>query len=107
LSSRLGRSKAIVAIARRLLVAVWHILSKQEADRHAVPKDVARSFFNLAYKIGVRNLPDKHSALSYTRYQLDRLGVGNGIDSHPLGHALPQIAAFQPYPKAAVEVISM
>ena len=104
---RLGRSKAIVAIARRLLVAVWHILSKQEADRHAVPKDVARSFFNLAYKIGVRNLPDKHSALSYTRYQLDRLGVGNGIDSHPLGHALPQIAAFQPYPKAAVEVISM
>jgi transposase len=91
LSSRLGRSKAIVAIARRLLVAVWHILSKQEADRHAVPKDVARSFFNLAYKIGVRNLPDKHSALSYTRYQLDRLGVGTELTHIPWGTRCPKL----------------
>ena len=29
----LGRSKAIVAIARKLLVAVWHVLSQQVADR--------------------------------------------------------------------------
>src|SRR5258706_12009433 len=31
----LGKGKAIVAIARKLLVVVWHVLTKQLADRHA------------------------------------------------------------------------
>jgi transposase len=31
----LGKGKAIVAIARKLLVVVWHVLTKQMADRHA------------------------------------------------------------------------
>lgn len=88
---RLGRSKAIVAIARRLLVAVWHILSREEVDRHAVPKDVARSFFALAYRIGVRNLPDKHSALSFTRYQLDRLKIGQELTNIPWGTRCPKL----------------
>ena len=34
LEPRIGRPKALVAIARKLLVAVWHILSK-EGQRHA------------------------------------------------------------------------
>src|SRR5437879_3309760 len=33
LAMRIGKKKAIVAIARKLLVIIWHVLSKQEADR--------------------------------------------------------------------------
>ncbi|WP_236601453.1 IS110 family transposase [Ktedonobacter sp. SOSP1-52] len=35
LAHRIGKQKAIVAIARKLLVAIWHILSHEQADRHA------------------------------------------------------------------------
>jgi hypothetical protein len=58
LEVRLGRSKAIVAIARKLLVAVWHILTFEAVDRHADKRSVAASFINLAYKMGVKNLPN-------------------------------------------------
>ena len=76
---RLGRSKAIIAIARKLLVAVWHVLGKQEADHFAEPRDVANSFFAHAYRVGVKNLPDGQSALAFTREQLDRLGIGKEL----------------------------
>ena len=32
LAARIGKQKAIVAIARKLLVTIWHVLSQQEAD---------------------------------------------------------------------------
>lgn len=32
------KNQAIVAIARRLLVAVWHVLSERVADKNAIPK---------------------------------------------------------------------
>jgi transposase len=79
LEPHLGRSKAIVAIARKLLVAVWHVLTKQVVDRFADPQHVARSFLTHAYKIGVRNLPEEQSALAFTREQLDRLGLGKDL----------------------------
>jgi hypothetical protein len=76
LEPRLGKPKAYVAIARRMLVAAWHILSEDTADRHADAKQVACAFFAHAYRVGVRNLPGGLSALAYTRQQLDRLGAG-------------------------------
>jgi hypothetical protein len=85
------RGKAIVAIARRLLVAVWHILKNEEADRHAVPVDVARSFFAHAYRVGVHNLPDKQSAVEFTRNQLDRLGIGMEVERIPWGTKSPKL----------------
>jgi transposase len=88
----LGRSKAIVAIARKLLVAVWHVLTKESADRFADSCDVACSFFRFAYKVGVKNLPDGQSALVFTREQLDRLGIGKDLQEIPWGsmrHKLP------------------
>ena len=74
-----------MAIARKLLIAVWHILTDGVADRHAEPAQVACSFFSLAYKVGVARLPDGHSAKSFTRAQLDRLGLGAGLDVIPWG----------------------
>ena len=63
----MGRSKAIVAIARKLLVAVWHILTNEVADRHADERSVAASFINLAYKMGRKNLPGGISAKAFAR----------------------------------------
>jgi transposase len=85
LERRLGRSKAIVAIARRLLVAVWHVLTEECADRFADPTKVACSLFKHAYDVGVRNLPNDMSALAYTRYHLDRLKLGQELTHLPWG----------------------
>ena len=82
---RLGRGKAIVAIARKLLVVVWHVLSEEVPDRFANPQQVACSMFAHAYKVGVRNLPDDQTALQFTRNQLDRLGIGAEIVKLPWG----------------------
>jgi transposase len=81
LEPHLGRSKAIVTIARKLLVAVWHVLSKQVADRFADPLNVARSFLNHAYQVRVSNLPKGQSAPAFTREQLDRLGLGKNLQT--------------------------
>jgi transposase len=85
LEPHLGRSKAVVAIARKLLVAVWHVLSEQTADRFADPGGVARSLYSHAYRVGVRNLPKGQSALAYTREQLDRLGIGQDLQEIACG----------------------
>jgi transposase len=85
LEPHLGRSKAVVAIARKLLVAVWHVLSEKTADRFADTGGVARSFFAHAYKVGVRNLPKGQSAVAFTREQLDRLGIGRDLQEIPWG----------------------
>lgn len=85
LAKRKGRSKSVVAIARMMLVAVWHILTKAEADRHAVPQQVATSLFTLAHRMHARNLPDGQSALQFTRNQLDRLGIGQDVEQIPWG----------------------
>jgi transposase len=79
LESHLGRSKAVVAIARKLLVAVWHVLTEQVADRFADPQNVASSFLHHAYQVGTRNLPNGQSALAFTREQLDRLEIGKDL----------------------------
>ena len=85
LEYRLGRSKAIVAIARRLLVAVWHILTNGVADRHADETGVAASMYKLAYEIKVNNLPKGTTARAFTRQQLDRLGIGQDLEVLPWG----------------------
>jgi transposase len=48
LTSRLGKQRAIVAIARKLLVVIWHVLTYQAADRLADPAAVTRKFLKWA-----------------------------------------------------------
>ena len=91
LEPRLGRSKAIVAIARKLLVAVWHVLTEQVADRFADPQNVAGSFLNHAYQVRVKNLPKGQSAPAFTREQLDRLGIGKDLQKIRRGSKLFQL----------------
>lgn len=85
LEPKLGRSRAIVRIARLLLISVWHILSKDAADKHADARSVACSFFNTAYRMKVRNLPNEMSAKQWVRRELDRLGIGREISEFRWG----------------------
>jgi transposase len=79
LEPRLGYNKAIVAIARKLLVAVWHVLTKECADRFARVDAVARKLLSLANKLGKAHRPSDQTAADYVRCQLDRLGLGSDL----------------------------
>lgn len=78
LEHRIGRRKAIVAIARKLLVVVWHLLYHRRVDRQADPERVVRYF--LAWgrqakawsRLGLK-------ASEFARQQLDILGIGQDL----------------------------
>jgi transposase len=92
LEPRLGYNKAIVAIARKLLVVAWHTLSKETVDRHADAEQVARKFMGHADRIGRRNRASGQTAAAYVREQLDHLGLGRELTAIQRGQtriALP------------------
>jgi transposase len=86
LEPRLGKNKAIVAIARKLLVAVWYILSSDCPDRFADPERVARKLLKLANRLGHARRPQGQSAVQYVRHHLDCLGLGAELTSFPWGN---------------------
>lgn len=86
LAPRIGRNKAITAIARKLLVAVWHILTKQEADRFADPAQVARALGDAVYHdIRVRSLQTGETGPEFVRRNLDTLKLGKELQTFNLG----------------------
>jgi hypothetical protein len=85
LQPRLGYNKAVVAIARKLLVAAWHVLSKQILDKHAQPERLARKFIQLADKLGKANRPSGQTAAAFARLHLDRLGFARDLMLVPWG----------------------
>jgi hypothetical protein len=84
-SSHIGKKKAIVAIARKLLVVVWHVLTKESAGRFANHTQVACLMLAFAHIVRVKNLPAGQSALSFTRNQLDRMKLGQEVKKIPWG----------------------
>ena len=78
LAERLGRPKAIVAIARKLLVAVWHVLTEHVADRHARPEQVARKFLAWSWKLRKANRRGLTTA-EFIRRELQRLHLGDDL----------------------------
>jgi len=89
LQTRMPRNKAIVTIARKLLVAVWHVLTKGCADRYAQPERLARKFMQHAYCLGKANRPAGLTTAAYVRQQLDALGVGAELTEIPWGKKKP------------------
>ena len=78
LTGRMAKGKAIVALARKLLVAAWSVLSKQVTDVHADPHIVGLKFFAWSWKL----TPEQQHGLTrrqFVRYQLMRLGLGNDL----------------------------
>ena len=91
LKPRLGRNKAIVAIARKLLVVVWHVLAKNETDRFAEPVSVSRKLLNYIYLLGKANRPAGKSGAQFVREKMDDLGIGEELTSIPWGPSRPPI----------------
>ena len=85
LEARIGKHKAWVAVGRKLLISVWHVLTKRQLDRFNVPEKVAATFYAYAYRLGLDNLPDGMSAREYVRHCMDILGVGNNLTHFPWG----------------------
>jgi hypothetical protein len=76
LEPRLGHNKALVAIARKLLVVVWRVLTEESVDRHAEPYQVARALMVYGYRLRRTHRPHGQSVPAFVRAQLDRLGIG-------------------------------
>ena len=71
-------NQAIVVIARKLLVAVWHVLSKEETDLHASEEDLAYKMLVLSWDL------DESVRLGLTykqfaKYALMKLGIETDI----------------------------
>src|SRR5215831_8754867 len=78
LAFRVGRPKAIVAIARKMLLVVWHVLTKHVADREAVAEKVAAKFLEWSWKLGRANRAGLDSG-AFIRRELRRLQLGEDI----------------------------
>jgi transposase len=89
LERRLGSNKAAVAIARKLLVAVWYILTERTADRHADPDKVAFKYIMWSWKLDDAKRKGM-STRQWARYQLMRLQLGEDL-THIMrgGHRYP------------------
>ena len=71
-------NQAIVVIARKLLVAIWHVLSKEETDIHASEEDLAYKMLLLSWSLK----EDTRQGLTYkqfAKYALMKLGVEKDI----------------------------
>jgi transposase len=82
LCRRMERNKAIVAIARQLLVVIWHVLTERAADQHADPDMVAFKLMTWSWKL-TNEQRGGLTTRQFVRYQLLRLGLG-----HDLTHVL-------------------
>lgn len=74
LGPRTGRNKAIVAIARKMLELVWHLLTKETVDRRADPERLARKYLEFAYSM--ETAQRGKLARDFVREWLDLLGIG-------------------------------
>ncbi|WP_236023122.1 IS110 family transposase [Dictyobacter formicarum] len=79
LAARIGKQKAIVAVARKLLVTIWHVLSQQEADCHAQVETVTRKLLN--WISHTRTTPGKRRDRLLLLYNyLDQLGLSEEVE---------------------------
>ncbi len=78
LSSRIGRQKAIVAIAHKLLVAIWHVLTRERADVHADVQAIARKLLRWTARCGTV-AGKRRSQVALLRQYLQQLGPAQAV----------------------------
>ena len=71
-------SQAIVVVARKLLVAVWHVLSKEETDVHASAEDLAYKMLVLSWDLD-ESVRQGLTYKQFAKYALMKLGVEDDI----------------------------
>lgn len=90
LCRRKPKGVAIIAVARRLLVAMWHVLTKHQPDIHANEPQVAKKFWR--WSSGMRK-PSRRgqSTVEFIRTELDRVGLAETVEQIPHGKGKPII----------------
>ena len=78
LERRKPKNKAIVAMARHLLIAVWHVLTERSADKNAIPKMVALKLMAWSWKLSDQERSGLTSR-QFIRYHLMRLKLGEDL----------------------------
>jgi transposase len=71
-------NQAIVVIARKLLIAIWHVLSREETDVHASEEDLAYKMLLLSWSLG----DNARMGLTYkqfAKHALMKLGIEKDI----------------------------
>jgi transposase len=91
LAKRRGQHKAIVAIARKLLVTIWYVWTREEADKNASEEDLAWKMLLWSWSL------DQNARLGLTqkqfaKYSLMRLGVESDLTEFQRGKVLRRIA---------------
>jgi transposase len=71
-------NQAIVVVARKLLVAVWHVLTKEETDVHASEEDLAYKMLVLSWDLD-ENVRMGLTYKQFAKYALMKLGVETDI----------------------------
>jgi transposase len=78
LTHRKPKNKAIAAVARRLLIAVWHVLTERAADKNAIPNMVALKLMLWSWKLSDQERSGLTSR-QFIRYHLMRLKLGENL----------------------------
>lgn len=71
-------NQAIVVIARKLLVAVWHVLTKEETDLHASEEDLAYKMLVLSWDLD-ESVRMGLTYKQFAKYALMKLGIETDI----------------------------
>ncbi len=91
LEKRMHRNKAIVAIARRLLVSIWHILTKREPYHHFDEETIAYKMLIWSWAMDEKSR-DGMTPQQFAKYGLLRLGIGQDLERIVRGGAPRRIA---------------
>jgi len=91
LEKRMHRNQAIVAVARRMLVSIWHILTKREPYLHFDEEDLAYKMLIWAWAMDESSRKGM-TPQQFAKYGLLRLGVGQDLERIVRGGAPRRIA---------------
>ncbi len=89
LTRRKHPNDAVVVIAHRLLVIVWHLLTKGVPYRHSTPERIAHKFLTWGYRLNEEQRRGMTRA-QFARYCLMRLGIGDDLQ---------RVALYPKYPR--------
>lgn len=84
LAAKKGAGKAMVAMARKLLVVIWHVLTHRIADRHADPLRIMNKLWRWGITRGLATSLG-FSRTAFVRHHLDRLSIGATICTFAYG----------------------
>ncbi len=92
LSGRMSEKKAIVAIAHKLLVVVWHVLTDQTADTEADPDLVASKLVIWSKRLGEEGRGGLTTS-QFVRYHLMQLRLGDDLKAIGRGKGARSLAS--------------